>query len=133
MTFIDTSALYALADRGDPNHAAARQCFAELLARGDAIVTHNYVVLESIALTQRRLGLQAALRVGTDARKFRIEWITQRRHDDALAALRRRSSRAISLVDQISFLLMEELDIRRAFAFDDDFAHAGFQLIGRSD
>lgn len=129
MTFIDTSALYALADARDPNHASARGAFAAELAKGRTIVTHNYVLLETIALLQRRLGLDPALRLAEDAANFRLEWITRARHDKALDALREAESRALSLVDHVSFVVMRELGISRAFAFDGDFTGAGFELV----
>ena len=42
---------------------------------------------------------------------------------------RRSESARVSLVDHASFALMRSLGIGRAFAFDDDFAHEGFELI----
>ena len=47
----------------------------------------------------------------------------------ALAAYRRSGSALVSLVDQASFALMRSLGIGRAFAYDDDFAREGFELI----
>ena len=38
-------------------------------------------------------------------------------------------SRAVSLVDWTSFVVMREQGIDRAFAFDADFTHQGFSMI----
>jgi len=129
MIFIDTSAIYALADRADPNHPAATECFAWLLESRARLLTHNYVVVESMALLQRRLGLEAALRLAADVSGFEVEWVTQRMHESAVAALQERGSRGVSLVDHVSFLVMDDRDVHRAFAFDDDFKARGFELV----
>ena len=129
MIFIDTSAVYALADRADPNHRRATECFAALLESGARLLTHNYVLVEAMALLQRRLGLDSALRFAGDVGAFEVEWITQRMHDAAVVALDDGGSRGVSLVDQVSFLVMESRGVHEAFAFDEDFAARGFELV----
>lgn len=52
--FVDTSALYALLDEDDANHARAAKAFAEL--QGSELTTHAYVLVETLALVSRRLG-----------------------------------------------------------------------------
>lgn len=130
MTFVDTSAIYALADRADPNHQRAVKCFATLLESGARLVTHNYVIAESMALLQRRLGLQSALRFASDVRSFEVEWVTAPVHEAAVAALAENGSRGVSLVDHVSFVVMESRGLSRAFAFDADFGARGFDLVG---
>ena len=41
MIFLDTSAVYAMADQGDPNHAPALEKFNEVLAAGEVLCLHN--------------------------------------------------------------------------------------------
>ena len=129
MIFIDTSAIYALADRADPNHAEAARCFAGLLESRTRLLTHNYLLVESMALLQRRLGLHAALALATDSSAFEVEWITPRTHAAAVSALDEVGSRALSLVDHVSFLVMEARGVHEAFAFDQDFEARGFELV----
>jgi predicted nucleic acid-binding protein len=65
--FVDTSALYALLDAGDAQHAAARAVWADLLTAGGASpMTHGLVVVETVALVQRRLGLAAVQTLTAD-------------------------------------------------------------------
>lgn len=127
MIFIDTSAIYALADRADPNHADATECFAALLESRARLLTHNYVLVEAMALLQRRLGLDAALALAADVSAFEVEWITQQTHAAAVAALDAVGSRGVSLVDHVSFLVMEGRGVDNAFTFDQDFAAQGFK------
>ncbi len=54
--FIDTSAFYALLDRDDANHKNASRIWKEILGNKNILVTSNYVLVESFALIQHRLG-----------------------------------------------------------------------------
>ena len=60
MIFVDTSALYSLLDRNDANHTAASELWRHLLADDEHLVTSNYVLVETAALVQGRLGMAAA-------------------------------------------------------------------------
>jgi uncharacterized protein len=126
--FADTSALYALLDRDDRFHRAARATFADLT--GDEIVTHSYVLVEMIALTQRRLGAEAVSRFSQDFLPvLNTVWIDEPTHAAGLAALLAALPTDVSLVDFVSFQVMRERGIARAFAFDDDFQAAGFATV----
>jgi len=130
VTLVDSSALYAHLDARDQNHAAAVGAFATLLETGDRLITHNYVVVESSALVQRRLGAEALRSLIDDLLPvIEIHWIDETMHRLATAAMLGSLSRAISLVDWTSFAVMRELRIGRAFAFDADFASQGFRTI----
>lgn len=128
MIFLDTSAIYAMADRGDPRHAPAKERFQALLDGGERILTHNYVLVEAMALVQSRLGLAVALRLAHDCRAFHIEWVDEGTHEEAVRRLARPGKRQVSLVDQVSFLIMRRRGVRTALAFDRDFEEEGFQL-----
>ena len=130
MIFIDTSALYTLADRGDSNHEVAKRRFQAVLDEGDAFLTHNYVVVEAIALTQHRLGLSVAVKLAADTRAFEIEWVDEPLHDAAVREWVSRQRRQVSLVDEMSFEVMRRRGVTTALAFDPDFAAAGFELYG---
>ena len=126
MIFLDTSVIYALADRRDEFHQLARRRFDLALRSSFRLVTHNYVLVESMALLHRRLGREAALHLARDVAAFDIEWVGESLHQEATAAL----SAGASLVDQVSFLVMRRRGIAEALAFDADFVAAGFQLFG---
>ncbi|MBK7551773.1 MAG: PIN domain-containing protein [Syntrophaceae bacterium] len=57
--FIDTSAFYALLDRDDDNHARARNAWTDILEAGAVAVTSSYVLVETVALMQSRVGMEA--------------------------------------------------------------------------
>jgi uncharacterized protein len=59
MTFVDTSGLYAILDRNDENHVAAAEHWVDLIESDVPLLTTNYVLVESCALLQNRLGVEA--------------------------------------------------------------------------
>lgn len=129
MIFLDTSAIYALADSGDPNHHTAVERLQQLLDSGEELITHNYVLLESLALIQSRLGVTPARSFAKECATFTIDWVDQSLHASGIRELQKSGKRRISLVDHISFLVMRRRALAVAFAFDRDFESAGFQLL----
>ncbi len=128
MIFLDTSAIYAWADAADPNHSVSVRRLQAVLDSREELLTHNYVLVESTALLQTRLGLSAAAKLAKDAAAFVIEWVDDDLHASGLRELERARKRRVSLVDHISFLVMKRRGVATAFAFDPDFVSAGFQL-----
>ena len=129
-TLIDTSALYVLVDEVDPRHAEAMAILGRLRTEDPDLFVHSYALSESIALLQRRFGIDAVRRL-VDAYLPIIEvvWVDRDLHDRALSALLGSGQRAVSFVDQVSFVLMRDQGIRTAFAFDQDFATQGFDVL----
>lgn len=128
-TFVDTSAMYALLDDDDLNHKAADETF-RFVFQGEPLVTHNYVVLESAAVVQRRLG-SGAVRDLFDRLLPLIEivWVDEAVHRTAATSLLAAEKRQISLVDWTSFQVMRTRGIDKVFTFDGDFARQGFQPV----
>ena len=86
MIFLDTSAIYARADIADPNHHIAIRRLQGILDRGEDLLTHNYVLVESIGLLQARLGLAAATKLARDAAAFIVDWVDEELHLPASAS-----------------------------------------------
>lgn len=127
--FVDTSALYAVLDRDDVNHAAAAAEYASLLDRA-ALLTHSYVVVETSALVQRRLGMEGVRVLADDLLPAcDLVFVDEALHRAATAALVAAGDRDVSLVDWTSFELMRQRGVSEAFAFDDDFSAQGFELV----
>ena len=130
-TFVDTSALYALLDEDDENHSAAA---AWLSGPGgdpaEELLTHNYVVVEAAALVHRRLGATAIRALLEDLiPALAVAFVDESLHRLATSAFLGSARRRLSLVDWVSFELMRDLAVDRAFAFDRDFADQGFHLV----
>jgi len=128
--FVDTSALYAVLDRDDAHHDAARAAWERLVRGSAALLTSNYVLLETSALTQHRLGVAAVRAFHQDvAPILRVEWVTESQHRAAVEALMTAARKRLSLVDCVSFQLMREGGVRQAFCFDRHFQEQGFGTI----
>ena len=129
MIFVDTSALLALLDRDDEFHARAATVIRSLGAN-DALLTHEYVLVETTSLAQRRLGLQAVRSLVDDLLPLlEIAWVDEPLHAEAREAMLAAGRRTVSLVDWVSFLIMRRHGVRRAFTFDQDFALEGFEVL----
>jgi len=128
--FVDTSALFAILDADDLNHAQARDTWSRLLADTDELISTNYILVETLALVQRRLGMEAVKTLQDDvAPVLTIEWMDAPQHAVAINELIATGHRQISLVDWTSFGTMRRLRLRTAFAFDQDFRAQGFETI----
>jgi len=128
MIFLDTSTIYALADKADTNHKTAYSKFESVLESGETFLVHNYILLESVALLQARLGLPSAILFLKDAKSFEVEWVDLDLHEEAEKELERIGRRGISLVDCTSFLVMRRRGIEKVLAFDPDFQYQGFTI-----
>lgn len=131
--FVDTSALIALLVANDRQHVAARRVFDHLEAHELSLKTSSYVLVETCALLQRRVGLEAVAAVRRDlAPLLDVVWVDAPLHEAALARVLTEQRRQLSLVDCVSFEIMEGAGIEQAFAFDRHFEDAGFELISAS-
>jgi len=130
LLFADTSAFYALLDGDDRFHRAAADAFSQLSPDNTLMLTSSYVLLETVALLQNRLGLAAVTKWKTEFQGIlEIVWIDRQLHEEAVIALIAANKPAISLTDWASFLIMRERGIETAFSFDRHFAQQGFQLV----
>jgi predicted nucleic acid-binding protein len=130
VVFVDTSALYAILCQDDPNHPRAGKLWLDLNNREEVLIITNYILLETLTLLQRRLGM-ASVRTFQEeiVPVLRVEWLDEQYHEAALSAFLTANRRQLSLVDCSSFEVMRRLGLRRVFAFDPHFAEQGFDLL----
>ena len=130
-TFVDTSAFYALLTAEDRHNQRAARWLDRVSTEDDEhLVTHSYVVVETVSLIHRRLGsglarafLERLLPVCD------VRFVGEALHSRATSAFLGGLGRRTSFVDRVSFELMREERISRAFAFDPDFAREGFETV----
>jgi predicted nucleic acid-binding protein len=130
MVFADTSALYVLLDRSDREHARVAAAWKDLLLKRTGLLTTNYVLLETSALLQRRIG-DAAIRAFHEdvVPVLTVDWVDEHRHDAGVQAVLAAGRRHLSLVDCISFQTMRAHGLRSAFSLDSHFREQGFRLL----
>lgn len=126
--FVDSSGILALIDRDDPVHGAVGAAFER--GRDEPLVTHAYVVIETLAVARRRYGpAVAAELIDRVLPALDVAPVDASLHADALAAFRESIESSVSLVDRTSFAFMRRAGIERAIALDVDFRRAGFATL----
>lgn len=126
--FVDTGGWYAAAARRDRDHEAAKQF---LSGNRLPLLTSDYVLDETVTLLQSRLGHSYAVKF-LDAlqasEQVELVHLTAAHLAETISLFRSRPDKGWSFTDCSSFVLMRERGIQCAFAFDEHFQQAGFQI-----
>jgi predicted nucleic acid-binding protein len=128
--YIDTSALLAILNPNDVVHQPAREMWHTLLEVETVLICSNYVLVETLALVQRRIGLEAVRALVRDVVPvLQVEWVEAGEHWAGVQLLLSLNRRQVSLVDCVSFVQMRRLGLQEVFAFDEHFAEQGFTCL----
>jgi predicted nucleic acid-binding protein len=126
--FVDSSGILALVDRDDPAHTGVVEAFA--LGRSEALSTHAYVIVETLAVARRRYGpAVTADLIDRVIPALDVTPVDAELHVAAIAAFRDTVESSVSVVDRTSFAFMRREGIERAIALDADFRTAGFETL----
>lgn len=127
--FVDTSGFYALLDGTDPFHAVARQCFERIESGGGRLLTTNYVVHESWALIQRRLGWEALDVFLLDlVPRCEVVFVDAGLHALGVTRCQQVRERRFSLTDAVSLECMKLRGLTEAIVEDEHFRREGVRL-----
>lgn len=128
--FLDTWALYALLVRTEHRHDAVVRAFRKLLEERRPLWTTSYVLVETAALLQHRIGL-APVRDFVDqvVPVLSVAWVSEMLHRKGTERLLREDRRRLSLVDCVSLEFMRSQGLHEALALDPQFAEAGYRLL----
>jgi predicted nucleic acid-binding protein len=125
--FIDTSGFIAVLDKDNARYTEAAKTWMDILTSEEDLVTTNYVLVETCALVQDRLGMTAIKMFQEDVVPvLRIEWIDKDVHHAAMGIMLAAGRKKLSLVDCVSFETMRLLGITTAFTLDKHFKEQGF-------
>jgi predicted nucleic acid-binding protein len=128
--FIDTSAFLAVINADDIAHPNARRRWQQLIESGQALFCNNYVLVETIAVLQNRIGMEAVITFQNDVLPvLTILWVDESLHLRALSALLTAKRRRLSLVDCTSFESMRQVGLQQAFTYDAHFEEQGFEIL----
>lgn len=128
--FVDTSGFLAILDADDTNHLKAKREWNNIISTGANLFCNNYILVETFALIQHRLGMKAVRVLEEDILPLvHIEWIKESTHKAGMSAFLIASKRKLSLVDCVSFETMRDLGLKVAFGFDSHFRDQGFECI----
>ena len=123
--FVDTSAWYAMIDKNDRDHAAA---VTKIKILDRPLVTSNYILDEILTLVKSKLGSTVAVPFGQklwDQEISALLRVTEEDEERAWRIFRQYNDKGFSFTDCTSFALMERLDMKTVFAFDDHFLQYG--------
>ncbi len=128
--FVDTSAFLAIFAADDAFHEAADAVWRTLITQEEPLVCNNYILIETLTLLQRRLGMAAARSFQANVLpSLSIHWVDEALHERAISALLAADRRYLSLVDCSAFETMRLHGIMRAFTFDAHYADFGFEVL----
>lgn len=128
--FVDTPAIFALLDMESDDHQSAILTWENFLQEDAKLVTNNYVLVESFALLQSRLGLSAIIQLQSKIVPFfDVEWINEQQHFEVINQVLGANRRNLSLIDCSSFHTMRHRSIETAFTFDKHFKEQGFTVV----
>jgi predicted nucleic acid-binding protein len=131
--FVDSGAWIALLVARDSRHTRALETFRNLPPRTQLITT-NYVIAETLTWMLYRgyrsiaFQLRARLEASEQQGLLRIEWVSEREHEQAWTYLERYNDQRFSFCDCTSFVVCAARDVDFVFGFDSDFRTAGFDL-----
>jgi predicted nucleic acid-binding protein len=127
--FVDSSAWFARYSPKDRNHKAAKRFHT---AARETLVTTDYIIDEVLTLLKVRGNVERATRVGTalfGGELAEIEWVSQADVADAWAAFNKYRDKQWSFTDCVSYVVMQRLGIKKAFAFDVHFSQFGIVTV----
>jgi len=130
--FVDTSGLYALVDRKDAHHVAARDAVLRVTRQGRRFILTDYIVAETVTLARARSGARVALRVLDlleQSAGIRVVRIDEGRFDATKAYFRKHADHTYSFTDCSGFVVMRELRLRQALTTDAHFGEAGLEAL----
>jgi uncharacterized protein len=130
---LDTSGLLCFLHKDEPQHRKA----VELLSTTSrALLTHNYVLAELVALALVRGFSRSTVLLYTlellGNSNVQIIWVDELLHREAMDLLLARQDKTYSLCDSISFVLMRKRGIMEALTTDKHFEQEGFTRLLRS-
>lgn len=120
-----------MTDARDANHPTAVATAQRLAREGCDLITTNFVAAETHTLILNRLGRDLAERVldRLYASSTRILRVTERDETHAREIIHLNQDKGYSLVDAISFAVMERLHLRHAWTYDHHFTQFGVSRV----
>jgi len=133
--FVDTSSFKAYYDEEDDHHVQARDFLARAASKTVPVrgfVTSDYVLDETITLIRFAHSHSKAVEFAqavTTSKATKILHVDEESFKKALDLFTKADDKKWSFTDCVSFALMRNLGLTKAFAFDPHFQEAGFQIM----
>jgi len=129
--FVDTTAWCGIYDKDDDYHAKASSFLKRLTSQPYLFITSDYIFAETITLIRARLNHAKAAQFGKwllSAESVQMIEVTKAIRDGAWSLFLKYDDKDFSFADCTSFVIMKELGLTKAFAFDNHFLQMGFEM-----
>jgi len=131
--FIDTAGWVALIYRRDDYHQRAKHVYAGLghvkRMTTDAVLIESCNMFSKSPLRPLAVALMERVRETKNIGVLEVIHVTKARIDRGCELFQRRPDKDWSLTDCISFVVMQDKDITKAFTTDHHFEQAGFEKL----
>jgi predicted nucleic acid-binding protein len=133
--FVDTSAWKAFYDENDDRHEEARAFMESVGAKRPLIrlfITSDYVMDETLTLVRFAHSHSKAVEFAnaiSSSRATKLFFVGEELFNKALGMFTGDRDQEWSFTDCVSFIIMKQLNLTTAFAFDPHFKQAGFQMV----
>jgi predicted nucleic acid-binding protein len=119
---IDSDAFVGLLYEKDAHHQKAVALFSQLENKKIALVSTNYIILETATVLSHRQGQSVARMFLKFVQQIPIIHIGEALHKQSLDLFRRQIRRGTSVVDCSNVVLMKHYGIPKIFSFDKVYA-----------
>jgi len=130
--FVDTSGWVALFVENDQNHKKAVSIFEEIKNSKVPIYTSDYCIDETITTILARGNHKQSVLAGEalfTSKLIKIVCVSPDYLRNSWELYQKYKDKSFSFTDVTSFVIMKDLNIKKAFAFDREFIQAGIELI----
>lgn len=130
--FVDTSGWVALFVENDTNHTKAVSIFEQIKNSKVSIYTSDYCIDETITTILAKGSHKESVLAGEalfSSKLIKIVHVCPDYLQAAWELYQKYMDKRFSFTDVTSFVIMKDLNIKNAFAFDGEFIRAGIELI----
>jgi hypothetical protein len=127
--FIDTSGFYALEDKSDNNHKAAKVFWEKIAQKKAPLFITDYIFDETYTLLRSTLGYEKAIGFGESIKESTVVQVVQvdeEVQEEAWKIAKNYKDKDFSFTDCTSFVVMKNMGLKEAFSFDRHFKEYGF-------
>lgn len=128
--FVDADALIALTYKKDKNNQRAKKIYRKLKTSGYEFYSSNTSLYEIATVISQRINHRKAIDFLTLIKQaLSIIFIDRKREEEGLKIFGQQTSKNVSFFDCLNMAIMNELEIKEIFSFDEDYKKNGFKRI----
>ena len=129
--FVDANIFVALANKNDSTHQRANKLLAKLEKENPQLFTSSDVVKEAATIISQRIDHKSAVKFLNEIESgdITIIFVDYDLNQKGLQEFGEQTSKNVSCVDAISFIIMEQFNMDYAFSFDRDFRKSTIKIL----